>query len=1782
MRLSSKIKRTISILLTLILLSTTVVHADILIIDEEDQLIMDESHDLLINDDSETILSDKSSEDVLIPDDTDVIETLDEAIEDAPGHKSFNILSETDDLLLDTNDGSMEVSPDMDGGSSVKKLQLGHVVLGAGVNTVSAATVYFGSKGDPLAWRVIGYNGSGVASSVNTATLLASGNISTSKFDDSEAFSFVYANSRLKTVVDNIYKTRFESFEDSSILRRKLEIGSYINTAPYTDGVAYTAVGSATLWPLSTKEAYYTNSDLRTVSDNWWLRSQGSNSGRAAEVFSDGYVNYEGYNVDLGEGVRPAFNLNFSSIILTSAAENGKPTGSAGTLKAPVDYTGTEWKLTVTDNKLTITQTENTDITRSANTVTVPYTITGSSAGNATQVSVLITDKAYTEVDAKILYYGALDAGDTLADSETGNGTGTFTLPDGYADKTCGTDYYAYILAEDINGDRETDYASMPVSITVPQRPILTISANDITYEYNGEMQGPGDVTYADPAEIATLVTATGLLDGDTLTSITIDGQGRDVGDYDLTLSQAAISNGGTPVNDKYDIKYVAGTLHIVPIPKNLQLVKGGSAPNIKGAQVSSVYFGNYKQTGNGSGGYNVDPIKWRVLQNNITDKRLFLLADQNLVVKKYNESDTSVTWETCDLRAWLNGASDGEFYKEAFSDNEKSAVVVTEVKAQANPDYPLVPYGNDTNDRLFLLSIQEVTNAGYGFTDDDSRKSTNTKYVADGNVTGGDMYAEGAADVWWLRSPGDSASFVALIGTNGACCYTSTVENKRNAVRPALNLDLSSILFTSAAVDGKKTETLGTLTAPVDYTGTEWKFTVKDQSLVIKSAAAYKSGDTVTVSYTFTGSPNRISVLITDKDYTANDAKIKCYGAIAEGSSLGKSATFTLPGDVADTDKLYLLAETVNGDKRTDIASVPVPFSIGTLKTYTVAFDANGGTGRMDSVTRSEDDGNSLPVNRFVYPRRKFTGWNTKKDGTGRSYPDGYKGNVLKTDGSLPFPGDTMTLYAQWDWGEIPEDIRTDIFKNDMSKVRERDVWFAFRYDGAWHEDTAALKKTYTGEKITFTEDIAVFHGFWKLWENRDYTISYSDNTKAAVADAVKAPAVTIKGRGSYSAQSKHNFTIEAANINEADVTSEEVIIVNTGTKIGSVKPVASYDGKKLGQGTDYDTAFYEGSEIDASKEIKDKNLVLSEKDKTYLVTYKGKNNFAGEKKAAVIRTVNPKDKNTVRVSTLKVTDTKGKTLNIKISYDELTKNGSVRGDFAGYIKDYFNNSKAGAGAQLMDGRNVLVYGRDYTISAPSGGSAGIYRIVVNGTGDQTSGKKYVGTKSIKAEVTGTKMSSVKIAGLASTVGYLGRDIGLADVFNKNDKNLESGWKEVTLYTVGKDKVKRKLTESKDGVTGDYILTMVNTGSASRIETYLYPVTRTRTITDSDGTQRQETYITWETGTVEKGGKFLFIVTGINGYTGTVRKELRIRPYDISEKNAADKKIKVKIDDSRTEYSKSGAFPGVTVNFNGTDLREGIDYKLTYKNNKKVAADLSGMKDKNKPAVIVKGIGNFKGSVTGGYFRIRKSVLGTGESSVKLTAQDVYYKEKGKAGYFIVKPVLMDGTYKLKKGKTGDIESFGTPEYVYVNAVTLADGTVKAAGSAVSAEDKVPMGTTIQVSVKVKCRENSNYSSATNGTSMSCTYNVIDRSRDIKNAKVNITKEAENKLVFNNGYAIQFEPEDFDVMIGNTKLETSHYEIESVKNVSLVGRATVVLRGKNGYGGTKKYSFSIGKMQLK
>ena len=158
-----------------------------------------------------------------------------------------------------------------------------------------------------------------------------------------------------------------------------------------------------------------------------------------------------------------------------------------------------------------------------------------------------------------------------------------------------------------------------------------------------------------------------------------------------------------------------------------------------------SIYFGNYWQNDtNGDGKVDQndkkEPIKWRVLSVNGND--VFLLADQNLDAKPYNQERTDVTWATCTLRTWLNDT----FLNSAFTSAEQNAIKNTTVVNDDNPHYG-TEGGENTTDKVYLLSIAEASNTAYGFDGDflassssKTRAAKNTAYAKEcGAYTGMD-----------------------------------------------------------------------------------------------------------------------------------------------------------------------------------------------------------------------------------------------------------------------------------------------------------------------------------------------------------------------------------------------------------------------------------------------------------------------------------------------------------------------------------------------------------------------------------------------------------------------------------------------------------------------------------------------------------------------------------------------------------------------------------------------------------------------------------------------------------------------------------------------------------------------------------------------------------------------------------------------------------------------------------------------------------------------------------
>ena len=334
-------------------------------------------------------------------------------------------------------------------------------VLSKNVNTATAPTVYFGQnhENNPAAWRVIGYDGSGVTSSQGDITLLAAGAMGVIPFVDT-ILNNEYAPSNLKTAIDALAE-KLTTEENAAVKKRALTSGSY--DGENTDCVAGGQVDNAVFWPLSTAEAFAVNNDLRAlepahpnwVTTAWWLRSPGFNKYHLAVVTSDGSVQYSGHTILIFNNhrtVRPAFKLNMNSVLFASAAVGGKPDG--GLTPIP-EYSGNEWKLTLLDSSRNFAVTEKTADGYPDDTIMLNYS--GATTGANEYISVIIADNNGAQ------YYGR------VAQPTAESGTVEIKIPSDIAPG----DYTLKIFNEQYNGDYNTDYASnfTDIALTVENQP---------------------------------------------------------------------------------------------------------------------------------------------------------------------------------------------------------------------------------------------------------------------------------------------------------------------------------------------------------------------------------------------------------------------------------------------------------------------------------------------------------------------------------------------------------------------------------------------------------------------------------------------------------------------------------------------------------------------------------------------------------------------------------------------------------------------------------------------------------------------------------------------------------------------------------------------------------------------------------------------------------------------------------------------------------------------------------------------------------------------------------------------------------------------------------------------------------------------------------------------------------------------------------------------------------------------------------------------------------------
>ena len=327
---------------------------------------------------------------------------------------------------------------------------------------------------------------------------------------------------------------------------------------------------------------------------------------------------------------------------------------------------------------------------------------------------------------------------------------------------------------------------------------------------------------------------------------------------------------------------------------KAIQLGTNALSKNVNTATAPTVYFG--QDHGN-------NPAAWRVIGydgSDVTSAQgdMTLLAAGNMGETAFNSVDSSSEYASSDLKTAIDALS------EKLTAEENAAV---KKRTLTSGDY--------TGENTDCVAGKQVDNAVFWPLSTAEASAVNEDLrIVNKKYPGWAMY------YWWLRSPGESPFSAAFVHGSGAVCYYgeyyALVEY---GVRPAFNLNLNSVLFTSAAVDGKPD---GGLTPISEYIGNEWKLTLLDNSrnfAVTEKAVSAAPDGTLTLHYSgaTTGANEYISVILAD------NSGAKYYGRVAQPTAESGTVAIKIPSDLAPGSyTLKVFSEQYNGDRKTDYAS--------------------------------------------------------------------------------------------------------------------------------------------------------------------------------------------------------------------------------------------------------------------------------------------------------------------------------------------------------------------------------------------------------------------------------------------------------------------------------------------------------------------------------------------------------------------------------------------------------------------------------------------------------------------------------------------------------------------------------------------------------------------------------------------------------------------------------------------------------------------------------------------
>ena len=239
-------------------------------------------------------------------------------------------------------------------------------------------------------------------------------------------------------------------------------------------------------------------------------------------------------------------------------------------------------------------------------------------------------------------------------------------------------------------------------------------------------------------------------------------------------------------------------------------------------------------------------------------------------------------------------------------------------------------------------------------------------------------------------------------------------------------------------------------------------------------------------------------------------------------------------------------------GDDGSEIPSIMPARNINftaswTANKYTIAFDANNGTGTTVSVNATYDADAVLTANGFTRTGFSFAGWNTAKDGSGTAYADNATVRNLASEN-----GAKATLYAQWTANSYTVTYRVD--GNETAKQ-------TYKYGETIKAIADPVKTGYTfmGWKETLpaampANDITVD----AIFEVNTYTLTYTVDGAFYKSFEVKyGEAITATAE-----PAKTGYTFSGWNGVPSTMPANDVTVTGTFT-VNSYKLTFMSDGK-------------------------------------------------------------------------------------------------------------------------------------------------------------------------------------------------------------------------------------------------------------------------------------------------------------------------------------------------------------------------------------------------------------------------------------------------------------------------------------------------------------------------------------------------------------------------------------------------------------------------------------------